>query len=97
MSNIQIGDIVKSPYEDMMCRAQILDKKDQANYCISFIDFGNKENVHISQIFEISDELKKVNIRLLFCFLTLIINKIICMLMLIICILVLILIYYGFF
>lgn len=68
MSNIQMGDIVKVPYDDVMSRALILNQKNQDHYCISFIDFGNEENVHVNQIFELSEELKKVNIRILFCF-----------------------------
>lgn len=61
MTNIKIGDIVKVPYEGEMSRALIFDKKDQDHYCVSFIDFGNKETVHINQIFELSEELRKVN------------------------------------
>lgn len=61
MTNIQIGDIVKVPYDGMMSRALILDKKDQDHFFVSFIDFGNEETVHINQIFELSEELKKVN------------------------------------
>lgn len=45
-----------------MSRALILDKKDENLFDVLFIDFGNEETMHSNQIFELSDELKKVNI-----------------------------------
>lgn len=60
MSDIKIGNIVMSLFEGYMYRAKILNQVDQNHYCISFIDFGNNEIVHVDTIFELSDNLKKV-------------------------------------
>lgn len=59
------------PFESIMFRAEVVDQIDEDKFCVSFIDYGNKEDVHVDQIFEISDELKMVNTILLFYFLQL--------------------------
>lgn len=61
MSDIKIGNIVKSIFEGYMYRAKVVNQVDQNHYCISFIDFGNKEIVHVDTIFELSADLKKVS------------------------------------
>lgn len=58
--NPLIGDIVKvfsHSFNDFF-RAKILNI-DNADFYVSYIDFGNTENVHLDQIFELSDELIK--------------------------------------
>lgn len=59
--NIQIGDIVQVPFEEIMHRAKVLKEKDQYHYYILFIDFGNEITAHVDDIFELPDEFKKVN------------------------------------
>lgn len=61
MSDIKIGNIVMSISKGSKIRAKILNQVDQNHYCISFIDFGNKEIAHVDTIFELSDNLKKVS------------------------------------
>lgn len=49
-------------YKHVMYRAKILKKIDEIPfYHIFFIDFGNEVDVHIDDIYELPDELKKVN------------------------------------
>jgi len=48
-------------FKEVMFRAKILKKVDEHHYHISFIDFGNEEIVHINNIYELSNELKKVS------------------------------------
>lgn len=58
--DIEVGDIVKTIFEGAMYRAKILKKVDKNNFYISFIDYGNEETVNADDIFELSEELKKV-------------------------------------
>lgn len=61
--NIEKGDLVKSIFEDVFCRAKVLKKVDKG-YLISFIDFGNDEIVNDDAIFELPEELQKVIINI---------------------------------
>jgi len=59
-TNLVIGDIVKvfsHSFQDFY-RAKILNI-DNNDFYVSYIDFGNTEKVHLGDIFELSDELKK--------------------------------------
>lgn len=59
-TNLVIGDIVKvfsHSFQDLF-RAKII-KIDNKDFYVSYIDFGNTELVHLADIFELSDELKK--------------------------------------
>ncbi|VVC40574.1 Hypothetical protein CINCED_3A001375 [Cinara cedri] len=57
--NIQVGDIVRVLYADIMHRAKVLKKKDESHYCVVYIDFGNEDTVTVDEIFELPDEFKK--------------------------------------
>lgn len=59
-TNVVIGDIVKvlSPSFDQLCRARVTNIEND-NFYVSYIDFGNEEIIPLSNIFELSDELKK--------------------------------------
>lgn len=46
-----------------MYRAKILKIEDEKHYLLSFIDYGNEEVVHVDGIFELPDELKKVELK----------------------------------
>jgi len=58
--NPVVGDIVKVLSKSFggLYRAKILNI-DNNDFHVSYIDFGNTEIVHSSEIFELSDELKK--------------------------------------
>lgn len=59
-TNVAIGDIVKvfsHSFQDFF-RAKIIDI-DEKDFYVSYIDFGNTESVHLADIFELTDELKK--------------------------------------
>ncbi|XP_029347622.1 uncharacterized protein LOC100166817 isoform X3 [Acyrthosiphon pisum] len=62
-TNLVIGDIVKvfsHSFQDFY-RAKIINI-DNKDFYVSYIDFGNTELVHLADIFELSDELKKETI-----------------------------------
>lgn len=46
--------------DNMTYRAKILKKVDNNSFYISFIDFGNEETVHVDDIFDLPEDLKKV-------------------------------------
>jgi len=50
-----IGEIVgaQSTLDDSFYRAKVLKKIDDITYSLQFIDFGDKDNVPLSKIFEI--------------------------------------------
>jgi len=50
-----IGEIVgaQSTIDDNFYRGKVLKKIDDATYLLQFIDFGDKDNVPLSKIFEI--------------------------------------------
>lgn len=58
--DIEIGDIVKAMFLNVMYRAKVIKKVDQNHFYISFIDFGNDEIVHADEIFELPEELKQI-------------------------------------
>lgn len=53
-----IGDIIgaRSSVDDCFYRGRVLKENDDASYLIHFIDYGDKENVTISNIFDIPDD-----------------------------------------
>lgn len=58
--DIEIGDMVKVMFENIMFRAKILKKEGKGSYLISFIDYGNEVIVFDDEIYELADDLKKV-------------------------------------
>lgn len=62
--NPVVGDTVKvfSSLFDGLYRAKILNKNNDGNYYVFYIDYGNTETVLPNAIFELAEELKKVNI-----------------------------------
>lgn len=58
--HIIVGDLVKvfSPFFKDLFRAKIIDIIDNIKFHVFYIDFGNLEIVHSSDIFELSEELK---------------------------------------
>ncbi|KAE9524914.1 hypothetical protein AGLY_014964 [Aphis glycines] len=59
--DIEVGDIVKAMFSDNMTyRAKVLKKVDYNSFYISFIDFGNEETVHVDDIFDLPEDLKKI-------------------------------------
>jgi len=56
-----IGDIVNvfSPLYQSFYRAKIIRIVDNTDFHVFYIDFGNTEVVHLSDVFELSDTLKK--------------------------------------
>lgn len=59
-----IGEIIgaKSILDDGFYRGKVLKQIDDTNYLIHYIDFGNKDKVSISNIFEIPNEYKVQNV-----------------------------------
>lgn len=56
--SLEIGEIVgaKSSLDDNFYRGKVLKKIDDSTYLIQYIDFGDSDNVPISNIYEIPKE-----------------------------------------
>ncbi|XP_050441642.1 uncharacterized protein LOC126846351 isoform X4 [Adelges cooleyi] len=59
--NPQVGCIVKIAYANLMCRAKILEIRNGGSMLkVQFIDFGNVEVVSSSDVYQVSEDIKKI-------------------------------------
>lgn len=58
-----IGEIIgaKSTLDDNFYRGRVLKKNDDSTYSVQYIDFGDKDNVSLSNIFELPQDLMVIN------------------------------------
>lgn len=63
--NIEVQNIVKILLNGKIYRGKILKMVNEKHWHLSLIDFGNESIIHIENIFELSDDLKKVSFKLL--------------------------------
>lgn len=59
---LKLNDVIgaKSIADRCFYRAKVIKKVNDVSYDVIFIDYGNKENVHLAEIVSLSSELKQV-------------------------------------
>lgn len=53
----------KSSVDGFFYRARIIEKTDEENYALRFIDFGSDDNVNVADIVPLSLQLQQVNLK----------------------------------